>query len=126
MNSEAQLPESVQEIADVIGRDKALILAGMANGCMYVPQPRRMTTEHWIAQTIGHEAAVELSTEFPGFILKLATCRFVYTHWRNQRIWELHQNGVSNGDIAELFSITERHIRNIINRFYPSSQMMLF
>ncbi|WP_163370949.1 hypothetical protein [Endozoicomonas acroporae] len=117
-----RLPQSVQEIADVVGRENALKLAGRANGCLYVPQPRHMEESHWIAQLIGHEPAVALSEEFSGFILKPATCRFVYTNWRNQSIYEFHRQGLSNAAIAEKFCITERHIRNIISSF-PDSQL---
>ena len=120
---EMKLPGSVQEIADVVGRENALKLAGRANGCLYVPQPRHMKASHWIAKMIGIDDALALAEEFPGFILKPATCRFVYTNWRNQSIYEFHKQGLSNAAIADLFSITERHIRNIINSFYPDKQL---
>ena len=123
VKTDMKLPDSVQEIADVVGHENALKIAGRANGCLYVPQPRHMKATHWIAQLIGLEAAVALSEEFPGFILKPATCRFVYINYRNQSIYEFHQQGWSNAAIAELFSITERHIRNIINSFYPDGQL---
>lgn len=116
MKMESDFPDSVQEIINVIGRNKALILAGMANGCLYVPQPRRMTPDHWIAQTIGHEAAMELSKEFPGFILKFSTCRYLYRDFRNRTFWRLSDEGWSKSEIAVFFRITERHVGNILKQ----------
>lgn len=116
MDEQVPLPKSVQEVAEVIGREKALKLAGKANGCLYVPYPKRITESHFIAQVIGLESAKMLAEEFPGFILHLATCRFLYTAWRDRSIHRMRSSGESVGNIAELFKITPRHVRNILNK----------
>ncbi|UYM14273.1 hypothetical protein [Endozoicomonas euniceicola] len=116
MDEQAPLPKSVQEVADVIGREKALKLAGRANGCVYVPHPQKITEAHFLSQVIGLEAALALSNEFRGIIIHLATCRFLYTAWRDRSIHRMRQNGMYIADIASLFGITPRHINNILNK----------
>lgn len=116
MEMESNLPSSVQEIADVIGRQNALTLVGRVNNSFYVPKPEKIVEEHWIAQTIGLEAALILSNEFRGLILKVANCRSIYRVFRNRTFCRLWDEGWSKSEIAQCFRITERHVNNILKQ----------
>lgn len=90
---ELQLPASVQEVADVIGRDAALRLVQAlpvgewkdprSNGHMcrrielYVPQASRLKPDHALIKAIGVDDAVKLCLVFGGTTMRLATCKRV-------------------------------------------------
>lgn len=80
-----QLPKSVQEIADVIGRERALHLIANLPRCyagtpgkkstrpmLYVPQ--RITMDHLLVQILGFEDAKKMVDVFGGECLCPASC----------------------------------------------------
>lgn len=129
----AELPQSAQLIAEVIGRDATLALAkGCKHRKLYVPKVlcaghssvtgrtdgvvrRRCTCKgHWIARTIGDDLAVKLSWTFGGEILDLAGCYVVHALERNQRIRAEYDAGRSRMDLMIEHGMSERAIRYII------------
>ncbi|WP_054945869.1 hypothetical protein [Novosphingobium sp. KN65.2] len=118
------LPESIQEIADVIGREAALYLVGQLPTCragaqgkratrviLYVP--KRLKPNHRLVQILGWERANKLVEGFGGEILQPANCQEVYRRFRDREAQRLFDGGASIPDLAAIFSVTERHIRNL-------------
>jgi hypothetical protein len=120
---ELPLPSSAQVIADVIGREATLKLAGMLrHNKLYVPmsmcrghysqrwgKSRKLTFPgcccrgHWIVDAIGEELAGKLGKTFAGEILDIAPCYKVVAYERNQRMRQMHEEGAS---VTELMSVT--------------------
>jgi hypothetical protein len=115
----ADLPHSVAEIADVIGRPKALVLAGACGGVLYVPQ--RLTPEHKITKLIGREHGDKLVQAYGGCVVYLATCAKLRAGWRDQAILRWHERGVSRKALAELTGLTERHVANVLKSGNPAT-----
>lgn len=119
-----RLPESVQEIADVIGRETALYLIGQLPTCyagaegkrstrviLYVP--KRLKPTHPLVQILGWHTALQLVEGFGGEILQPANCQEVYRRFRDDEARRLAAAGLSSAQLAEVLAVSERHIRNI-------------
>ena len=114
------LPESVQEIADVIGRERALYLIGRLPQCgkrswrvnLYVPQ--RLKPNHTLVQILGWPDAMKLVREFPGMILQPSNCNHLHRRFRNETIHRLAADGQPIQQIADSVQLTARQVRNIL------------
>lgn len=128
-----RLPASVQEIADVIGDERALFLIGRLPRCytpgksgsswetgkrvgaerviMYVP--KRLDLDHQLVTILGWIDAQKLVSVFGGEILCPATCTSIYRPFRDEHIARLVAEGTPVPMVAEWFDVSERHVRNL-------------
>lgn len=114
------LPPSAQEIADVIGRERALFLIGKLpkagsrswRVCLYVP--KRIGPDHPLVSLIGWRDANLLVREFGGMILQPSNCVQVHRDFRNREARRLHAEGWTIGRLADLFDLSERQVANIL------------
>lgn len=114
-----RLPESVREIADVIGDERALYLIGklpkaMAkNGwnqvSLYVP--KRLDFGHQLVRILGWTDANKLVRAFGGEILHPASCAHVYREFRDENMVRLVSEGVPCRMVAEWFGVNVRLVR---------------
>jgi hypothetical protein len=122
-----ELPESVQEIAAVIGDERALYLIGNLPTCycgtpghksnramLYVPTMARLKPSHELVLILGWECAVKLVKAFGGEILKPANCTAIYREFRDANILRLVGYGAPAGVVAEWFAVSERLVKNLI------------
>ena len=117
----AQLPETAQVIADVIGVEKTLQLARLPqvsnNRSVYIPTPKRLGDSHWLVQALGETTARKLSEEYPGFQLSLARCTSAVKRQRNEKIVAMREQNVSNADIAKEFGMTVSAVKMVYSRW---------
>lgn len=131
--NDVRLPASVQEIADVIGRETALYLIGQLPTCyagndgkrstrviLYVP--KRLKPNHRLVQILGWERANELVRGFGGEILQPANCQEVYRRWRDSEARRMAAEGMSAAELADILAVSERHIRNL-TREIPQEEL---
>lgn len=124
-NVHKPLPKSTQQIADVIGRDRALhlvrtwkkTLSGNAGQnfdrvCIYIPA--KLPLDHELVRVLGYPDAAKLVAEFRGEILYLSTCEDLFRGWRNQAIRRLARDGLKPPELAEWFDISDRQVRNVL------------
>lgn len=123
-----RLPRSVQEVAEVIGREKALELVGKINPTfhpshpnerriyLYVPMLPNLKPDHAIVRMIGYPAAEKLSLRFGSELLKLATCHDIYRNHRNKAIAAELERGGTEEDVAKGFGMNIKSIRLISRR----------
>lgn len=122
---QAALPPSVQEIADVIGRERALYLIGQLpqsgsrawRVCLYVP--KRLKPDCQLVRILGWSDAVLMAREFGGMILQPSNCRFLAREFRDREVRRMAVAGMRPRDIAETVELTERQVRNIIAAMTP-------
>jgi hypothetical protein len=123
----APLPGVVEDIAQVIGRDRALFLIGQLPRCigggraypgrrpsqvvLYVPRPSRLRDSHPLVRILGPQDAMTLCEAFGGELLKPATCEGVYRSFRDRSLVELAARGVPVSELAEIFGLTQRRVR---------------
>lgn len=130
----ATLPRAVQEIAEVIGRERALFLIGQLPRCyvrdkryntrasskgacrvvMYVP--KRLRPDHPLVAILGWQDAEKLTQAFGGEILCPPTMWDVtYRPFRDQSIVNIYRvQRVPVGMLAQWFDVTEQRIRQVL------------
>src|SRR5262245_26215228 len=122
----ARLPKSTQEIADVIGRARALYLVGQLpdsyrdsrgryDGCACLYIPAKLQPQHPLVRMIGWPDAQRLVKAFGGEILWPSKCSELIRDWRDANIRRLSASGMRVQELAEWFNLSDRMIRNIIN-----------
>lgn len=125
-----KLPASVQEIADVVGQERALFLVGQLPRCyfrdarwpdaknahviMYVPKVQNLSPTHELVRIMGWADAMKLSRAFGGEILRPASCAGIYRDFRDQNIARLLGEGVPVAMVAEWFGVSDRHVKNLL------------
>lgn len=120
-----KIPDSVAEVAAVIGRERALYLVGkvpesmiMIGGyrtkrkCLYVP--RTLPLDHPLVSIIGFADATKMVRMFGGEILKLGTCSRGVSEFRDQRIRELLEMGWSRKRVAAHVGIPLGNLKNAL------------
>lgn len=123
-----RLPASAQEIADVIGSERALYLIGQLPRCfskdprypnakashviLYVPKV--LKPDHPLVQVLGWADARRMVDAFGGEILQPAICAEVYRRFRDQSIVRMAGEGMKPAAIAELMEVSDRHVRNLL------------
>lgn len=117
----------MQEIAEVIGVNAALLLVGQLPRCyppstktgrgaterviLYVPE--RLRPDHRLVEILGWKDAQRLVDAFGGEILQPGNCADVYRQWRDESIGRLFAQGVDTRTLAEWFGLSERHVKNL-------------
>lgn len=122
-----KLPASVQEIADVIGTERALFLvenlpcysektgdrAETKRPLLYVP--KKIAAGHKLETLLGRETALKLVDGFGGEMLKPASCRRWAKSVRLRRhVRRLLGEGLTTAEVARAMSVTARAVRKII------------
>lgn len=127
-----RLPDSVRDVAEVIGETKALLLVSIAPRCyppsrktatashsaaltLYIPSQRRLPLDHRLVQVLGYNDAMKLSRHFGGEVLRLANCKYeVYLPHRDRGIIDCYTQGTPIAMIAEWFGLSTRAVSDII------------
>lgn len=134
MGAMNDLPGSVREIAEVIGRHDALRLIGQLPTCyagrdghksnrviMYVP--KRLPPDHKLVEILGWTTATKLVRAFGGEILQPANCRAIYARFRDEAIVKMLEAGARPAMVAELMNLSERHVRNLMRGEKPQEEI---
>lgn len=116
MADRLRLPASVQEIANEIGRERALFLVGSLpqagtrthRRCLYVP--KTITPAHPLVAIIGWEAAQKLVRAFTGMILQPGHCENLKLDHRDRRIREMRSQNIPVAEIALAMGISKRRV----------------
>lgn len=127
------LPASVSEVAEVVGRKKALLLCHMAimrapkryDGRRQTPRvyvPNSIHEGHPIAQCIGLDAARELSKVFGASDLQLSHCSDLIRDWYMELTVRMTVEGMTTEDIADILRLSPRHIRRWRAELQPTIQ----
>ncbi|HEY9460813.1 MAG TPA: hypothetical protein VIR04_08435 [Paralcaligenes sp.] len=120
-----QLHRTVREIADVIGRDRALFLVGQLPRCysgiqgkkswraiLYVP--KSLKPNHPLVRILGWQDAEKLVRAFGGEILQPANCADIYRRFRDSSICRMAGAGMKAACIASVMEVSERHVKNVL------------
>lgn len=134
------LPESVREIAEVIGRESALRLIkllptafdgkaeGYVNGrhkpIMYVPKTMSLANKwaRFYLHELGWEKAIRLIRAFGGEILYPANCKHFESRQRDHAIRECLMAGENKELIAETFGVNVRHVLKLMREIKPGTK----
>jgi hypothetical protein len=107
------LPETAQQIADIIGREPTLALAAKCkHRKLYVPHA--LNEDHWIVKTIGLPLARKLQFECRGLYLDLAKCTSIAVAERNNKIRAAYKESGDRTSIIREHGISLRAFRYIV------------
>lgn len=127
MSNNYDLCEPLRAIAGVIGRERALVLAGKVirwdaqkgrdigrRGWVYVPHTH--TENSVLAGLVEPDELAALVASLGGELLQISLPMAPVRRLRDARIVELHKMGVSTTSVAWLMSLSARQVRNILDR----------
>lgn len=115
-----ELPRTVQEIADVIGRERALFLIGQLPKLWVQSQqyhkvilyvPKRLKPSDPLVKILGWNEASKMVQHFGGEMLHPANCEYIYRHFIHRSIKRMHSDGMDAKAIAELLDVSERTVK---------------
>ena len=109
----------------MIGREAALRLVGQLEPSgsrkwrvnLYVP--KAVGPDHPLVRLVGWHDANRLARHFSGAILQPANCRCLERAFRDREARRMYAEGTSIGEIAAIFEITVRQVRNIVAETAP-------
>ncbi|WP_185823803.1 hypothetical protein [Xanthomonas sp. SI] len=127
--SEFLLPQSVREVATVIGRHLALLLAGEVfhsrdrcadgkrngrHGRVYIPASPRGRNFDRLSSIVGEESARALVHALGGSELRFGACAALVNRVRDASVRDYWRNSTLSARwVAWMHDITERQVRNI-------------
>ena len=102
------LPETLADIAEVIGRENALRLSeGLPSTgrrpwrkMLYVP--RALRDDHPLVELVGRKAAHALSATHTNMIIEVPVCQEIQRAYRDHVIAYLREQGLSLSEISRL------------------------
>ncbi len=116
------VPESVREIARVIGLPQALTLAGRLPRVpskpwlAYVYVPARLKLDHPLVAILGFADALKLSRIFTGEILQISTCSGVERNFRDRTVRALSARGLRRQEIAVRLDVSTYVVRRALEK----------
>lgn len=115
-----ELPQSVREIAEVIGVETALRLINQLPTRLNDPRPilyvpKRLKADHRLVEILGWHDANKLVQAFGGEILHPAACREVERRILREFAKKLLSIGYRVEMVADKLGVTVRTVRNIIS-----------
>lgn len=126
-----KLPDSVQEIVDVIGYEKTRALITYAREhlyrgarswrvCFYVPR-FRMPLDHWLVRLLGYQDAERMRREFGGLIMQPSNLEQYDRQVRNEGIKRRGADGETAVQIARHYQLTPRRVSGILSENPPEA-----
>jgi len=111
-----RLPDSVQDLVDLIGLTAALAIVEKRGG-IRLCVPTRVTRDHWLATAIGLEAFGVLVNVYSGEEIDVPRCVEALRAVRELAIFNDSMNyGLSQAQLARKYHYTERGIRKLLQR----------
>lgn len=112
---EADFPQSLKEITEIIGYDGTITLLKQCAGTrLFIP--KHMTVQHKLAKFLGIEQATRMSRHFGGETLSIARAARAKRVARNREIIRRYDSGEKVADIAHEVELTERQIYSILSQ----------
>lgn len=114
-----ELTQTVQDIADVIGRERALYLIGKlpttrveSRGynkvLLYVP--KNLPVDHLLVTILGWNDAAKLVRHFGGELIQVSNCEYIYRAFLHRSIKQMTADGMTVKAVAELLGLSERTV----------------
>lgn len=116
------LPESVQEMADVIGLHETLLIV-QERGGIRLCVPTKAKQNHWLSDLIGIEAMKKLVEYYCGEEIEIPRCAAAIKAAQEEEMYKLLESGMSQPQVAKMFGYTERTIRRLKVRIEERQQL---
>ncbi|OOZ41642.1 hypothetical protein BOW53_02890 [Solemya pervernicosa gill symbiont] len=108
-------PQSIQDLADVVGIDGVLKIVE-ARGGIWLYVPRKANDDHWLARLIGFPALQQLVKIYAGEEIEIPRCAKSLKRAKDLEIANGIKEGASGAQLARQHHYTERGIRKVKRR----------
>ncbi|MGE0333181.1 MAG: hypothetical protein AB7P37_21080 [Ramlibacter sp.] len=111
------LPESIQELVDVIGLNATIDLVKVSGGDdLKVPEVVDGDSRAWafLVENIGHEAATKLVERYKGTVLYVAKCDAALRQYRNDHYLSRIRAGEDFNAVRRESGMTRRHLFRLL------------
>jgi hypothetical protein len=115
------LPPLLNEIAELIGREAALKLAGAVGGTR-IFIPKRKIPNHWLIKLLGQDAADTLAERFGGTRFDFPLGPHATQNNMRARIVALNDLKLSVNEIALSLHVTERTVWRHLSRLRATTK----
>ena len=105
--------ESVKELLDLVGPDVVKQMEIVYNGVLIVPSTQKAKIRQF-ELLWGKDVAKKVIHHFAGEVVVIPGFHQSAISKRNKRIKELHAEGVSIGELADLYRLTDTQVKNIV------------
>lgn len=106
------LPESVQVVAEIIGREAALKIAQACNHRHFYVPKLQVKSNNWINELIGDDLFKRLQYHFGGCLVDMAGCSHLIRQERRKLILDAHKKlGWSVTSLAMALEVSERTVQ---------------
>ena len=115
------LPETVEEIAEVIGREKAVRLVegtrqrGARRWRRHLYIPSDMPEDHRIVSLIGWDAAQALSFSHANSVLELPSCHSLRKAYLSDVVAKMAGQGADQAEIASELGIERKTVASLLD-----------
>lgn len=114
------LPDTIEDIAEVIGRDRAIYFVGQLQQsgrrswrrCVYIP--KKIEPDHQLVKILGWRDAERLVRVFGGMILQPSNCLVLFRDFRRSEILRRGEAGEEPRQIAKSLGISVRHVKGVL------------
>lgn len=119
------LPESLQDLADVIGLENTIKLIDRFPGIsLYIPH--KTTDSHVLVTVIGEASAEALCDAFGGNEVRLPKLDSAKRQFKYHTLRKMKSAGCSNRIVAQVLQYSERHVERLASQFRNEHQLDLF
>ena len=119
-NEYADLPDSVRDLAEVVGLKTALKIVEARGGArLYVP--KRPHRAHWLSEVIGWDKLRDLSSIYGGEEIEVPTCATRSQRTLAREIATASAQGASVAELARRYRYSESGIRKLLHRVKAES-----
>jgi len=119
------LPNSIQELVEVIGLVPALQLVDRFPGVpLYIPQA--MTTDHPIYQCIGDAAAQLLLENYSGDTIRMPKLDNPLRQYKHATLKRMLNDGCSHRTVALRLGYSRRHVERLSSSLRNENQLDMF
>lgn len=114
-----ELPRNVQEIASVIGRERALFLISQLPrtrveskqwSAVFLYVPKQLKPDDRLVRILGWNNASKLTNHFGGELIQLSSCDYIYKNFLHRSMARMFADGMKVKDIAQLLGVSERTV----------------
>ena len=110
-----ELPQSLVEMAEIIGLEAVLTLVELRGG-ITLCVPVRAREDHWLVPHIGIDALRHLTEHYGGEEIEIPRCAAAVRAEMDAELLAKWRAGISQSRLARMYRITERAVRKKIRR----------
>jgi hypothetical protein len=109
------LPESLKDMARVIGLTQALALVALRGG-VRISVPQKYDAEHWLDEAIGPAPFQKMIAYYGGDLIDIPKGQAAFQAIRQSEIVRDRKAGLSNAQLAVKYEMTVRGVRKLLAR----------